>query len=221
MVREDLNRKPERTGFKRKKKDGDVYKRKGEKDMPIDTSTIEGFDSMTAEQKVDALLKVEIPEKVDMTQFVPKDQADKFASEAAELKRQLRSKMTEDEAKTAQAEADRKDLETKYAELLRKSTVADHTAKFMALGYEEKLARETAEALFDGDMDKVFENQKKANEAAERKLRAAIVVQDPKPDGAGAAEMGESDLLKKAKEIGKEKAGSRKASEDVLNYYKV
>ena len=33
----------------------------------IDTSMIEGFDSMTADQKVEALLKAEVPEKVDLS----------------------------------------------------------------------------------------------------------------------------------------------------------
>ncbi len=48
-----------------------------------------------------------------------------------------------------------------------------------------KLARETAEALFDGNIEKVFENQQKANAAYEKKLRADLVKQDPKPAGAG------------------------------------
>ena len=38
--------------------------------MPtIDTSTIEGFEGMSAEQKVEALLKAEIPEKVDLSLY--------------------------------------------------------------------------------------------------------------------------------------------------------
>lgn len=99
----------------------------------IDISTIEGFDGMTAEQKVDALLKAEIPEKVDLSLYVSKDTADKYATEAAELKKQLKSKMTDDEAAKAQADADRKELEGKYTELLRKSTIAEHTARYIAM----------------------------------------------------------------------------------------
>ena len=54
--------------------------------MPtIDTSTIEGFEGMSAEQKVEALLKAEIPEKVDLSLYVSKDTADKYATEAAEV----------------------------------------------------------------------------------------------------------------------------------------
>lgn len=110
--------------------------------MPtIDTSTIEGFEGMSAEQKVEALLKAEIPEKVDLSLYVSKDTADKYATEAAELKKQLKSRMTDDEAAKAQADADRKALEDKYTELLRKSTIAEHTARYIAMpGYDEKLA---------------------------------------------------------------------------------
>ena len=113
--------------------------------MPnIDTSTIEGFAAMTAEQKVEALLKAEIPEAVDLSQYVAKKTFDEKATEAANLSKQLKAKMTDDEAAKAQAEADRKALEDKYTELLRKSTIAEHTARYIAMpGYDEKLARET------------------------------------------------------------------------------
>ena len=183
----------------------------------IDISTIEGFDGMTAEQKVDALLKAEIPEKVDLSLYVSKDTADKYATEAAELKKQLKSKMTDDEA---QADADRKELEGKYTELLRKSTIAEHTARYIAMpGYDEKLARETAEALFDGDMERVFANQQKANAAYEKKLRADLVKQDPKPDGAGCGEVGKNEAVEFAKKLGKQRADALKNANEGLKHY--
>jgi hypothetical protein len=186
----------------------------------IDISTIEGFDGMTAEQKVDALLKAEIPEKVDLSLYVSKDTADKYATEAAELKKQLKSKMTDDEAAKAQADADRKELEGKYTELLRKSTIAEHTARYIAMpGYDEKLARETAEALFDGDMERVFANQQKANAAYEKKLRADLVKQDPKPDGAGCGEVGKNEAVEFAKKLGKQRADALKNANEGLKHY--
>ena len=140
----------------------------------IDISTIEGFDGMTAEQKVDALLKAEIPEK----------------------------------------------LEGKYTELLRKSTIAEHTARYIAMpGYDEKLARETAEALFDGDMERVFANQQKANAAYEKKLRADLVKQDPKPDGAGCGEVGKNEAVEFAKKLGKQRADALKNANEGLKHY--
>lgn len=189
--------------------------------MPtIDTSTIEGFEGMSAEQKVEALLKAEIPEKVDLSLYVSKDTADKYATEAAELKKQLKSRMTDDEAAKAQADADRKALEDKYTELLRKSTIAEHTARYIAMpGYDEKLARETAEALFDGDMERVFANQQKANAAYEKKLRADLVKQDPKPSGAGGGNEEKDEAVEFAKKLGKQRADALKNANEGLKHY--
>lgn len=189
--------------------------------MNIDTSTIEGFEGMTAEQKVEALLKVEVPEKIDLAGYVKKDLFDKTASELAEAKKTLKGKMSEDEAAKAQADADRKALEDKYTELLRKSTIAEHTNRFIAMpGYDEKLARETAEALFEGNMDKVFENQQKANAVYEKKLRAEMVKKDPKPDGAGGDDQEKDSAVEFAKQLGKQRADALKsANEGLKNYF--
>ena len=49
--------------------------------MPtIDTTTIEGFDAMSAEEKLAAVLQIEIPEKVDLTKYIAKSTFDKKAS---------------------------------------------------------------------------------------------------------------------------------------------
>ena len=184
--------------------------------MPtISTESIEGFDSMTAEQKVEALLKVEVPDKVDLSGYIQKSQFDKVSSELAEAR-----KLSEDEAAKAQADADRKALEDKYTELLRKSTIAEHTARYIAMpGYDEKLARETAEALFDGKMDVVFANQQKANAAYEKKLRADLVKQDPKPDGAGGGTEEKDEAVEFAKKLGKQRADALKNANEGLKHY--
>lgn len=184
----------------------------------IDVTTIQGFDGMTAEQKVEALLKLDIPERIDMSKYVSKETADKYASEAAEYKKQLKGKMTAEEAAKAEQEKAMKEMQDKYNELLKQSTIANHTAKYLAMpGYDEKLARETAEALFDGNMDKVFENQKKANEAYEKKLKA-----DAMKGMKGPAKGDDDDLpenVEYAKQRGKARADALKASKDVLSHY--
>ena len=148
-----------------------------------------------------------------------KEVFDAKATEAANLSKQLKSKMTDDEVAKAQADADRKALEDKYTELLRKSTIAEHTARYIAMpGYDEKLARETAEALFDGNMEKVFENQQKANAAYEKKLRADLVKQDPKPSGAGGDEE-KDEALEFAKKLGKQRADALKNTSEGLKHY--
>ena len=189
--------------------------------MKISTDSIQGFAEMSDADKVTALLGLDLPDPVDMSQYVDKKTFDAKASEAANLSKQLKAKMTDDEAAKAQADADRKALEDKYTELLRKSTIAEHTARFIAMpGYDEKLARETAEALFDGNMDKVFENQQKANAAYEKKLRAEMVKQDPKPDGAGGDDQKKDTAVEFAKKLGKQRADALKsANEGLKNYF--
>ena len=189
--------------------------------MKISTDSIQGFAEMSDADKVTALLGLDIPDPVDMSQFVDKKVFDAKATEAANLSKKLKAKMTDDEAAKAQADADRKALEDKYTELLRKSTIAEHTARFIAMpGYDEKLARETAEALFDGNMDKVFENQQKANAAYEKKLRAEMVKQDPKPDGAGGDDQKKGTAVELARSLGKQRADALKtANEGLKNYF--
>jgi hypothetical protein len=78
-----------------------------------------------------------------------------------DLTSQLKEKMTEDEQKEAQ-----------YQQLLRDSEITKLEKSYLALGYGAELAKETATAQYDGDMEKVFANQEtfkneliKANDA--------------------------------------------------------
>ena len=188
--------------------------------MKISTDSIQGFAEMSDSDKVTALLGLDLPDPVDMSQYVDKKTFDAKASEAANLSKQLKAKMTDDEVAKAQADADRKALEDKYAELLRKSTISEHTARFIAMpGYDEKLARETAEALFDGNMDKVFENQQKANAAYEKKLRAEMVKSDPKPEGAGGGSEKTDTAVEFARQLGKQRADAIKSANEGLKHY--
>ena len=63
----------------------------------IDINAIEGYAEMSAEEKLAALESFEIPEP-DFTGYVKKELLDKASSEAASFKKQLREKMTEEEA---------------------------------------------------------------------------------------------------------------------------
>ena len=69
-------------------------------------------------------------------------------------------------------------------ESLRKDkTVSDHKARFIALGYDEALAAETATAFADGDMEKVFANQKKFLESHDKKIKDELRKGTPRPQG--------------------------------------
>lgn len=148
--------------------------------MKIDTSTIQGFDGMNAEQKLAALLGMDIPEP-DMSGFVRKDVFDAKASEAANLSKQLKAKMTDEEVAKAAEAAARQELEDKYNELLKRTTISDYKAKYLAMGYDEKLAADTAQAMADGNIEKVFSNAEKFKAELEKKIKADILKDTPRP----------------------------------------
>lgn len=175
--------------------------------MKLDVSTIEGFDKMTDAEKVAALMGMEVPDKVDMSLFVSKDIADKYATEAAELKKQMRTKMSEDEIKKAEEEARYKEIEEKYAELLKKETISTYTAKYLAMGYEQKLAADTAKALAEGNFEKVFANGEKAKAEMEKSIKADILRGTPKPGSFGGADgVTKSDIMKIKDSVERQKA---------------
>ena len=146
----------------------------------IDVTQIEGYETMTAEEKLKALEDFDVPDP-DYSGFVKKEQFDKTASELAAAKKQLREKMTEDEVVKQKEKEEREELESKYNKLLRESEITKHKAKLLALGYDETLADETATAMADGDSEKVFINQQKHLTAFEKKVRAEALKNTPKP----------------------------------------
>lgn len=118
-----------------------------------------------------------------------KNALSKSNSEAAEMKKQLREKMSAEELK-AKEDAEKMEALIKERDaLLREKTIAGHKANYLALGYDEKLANETAEAMANGEIDKVFANQKKHNEALEKKIRADVLKETPKPEGGNGSEI--------------------------------
>lgn len=193
----------------------------------MDTSSIAGYAEMTAEQKVAALEALEVPQP-DMTGFVKKELLDKAASEAAGYKKQLREKMTADE----QAEADRlakqqeaddryKELEEKFNQLQRQNVITEYKTKLVGLGYEEKLAGETAKAMAEGDMQKVFANQAKFMEARDKAQKAEALKKMSSSQGAGEDEGADNpeDPVALAKQLGKAKAAAGANTQTVLDRY--
>ena len=158
--------------------------------MKIDTTLIPNFDELPEEAKA-AILEMEFAEAPDMSQFVAKAVFDKKASEAAELSKQLKSRMTQDE----QAEAKRAEalaaMQSELESLRADKAISEYTAQFLALGYGEKLAKSTAEALHQGDMATVFKNQATFTTEREKALKAEMLKNTPVPP-AGNGEKGPS-----------------------------
>lgn len=165
--------------------------------MPkIDTSTIPGYAEMSPEEKLAAL---EGYEYNDNAEELEKQRAavTKANKEAAESKRLLKEKQSDEEKKAQEEAEERERIQKENAELKEKVAVSENTAQLIALGYPADLAAETAKAMFDGDNAKVFANQKKFMEEQEKKLKAELLDKTPKPPaGAGGAEMKKEDFAK-------------------------
>ena len=163
--------------------------------MKIDTNQIPNFDSLPEDVK-NAILDMDIGDAPDMSQFVAKHVFDKKASEAAELSKQLRSRMSEEEAKATKEAEERAALLARVTELEREKTITGYTNSFLSLGYDEKTAKATAEALASGDMDLVFINQKKHIDTREKLLRAELLKETPPPTGGKVVTKTREDILK-------------------------
>ncbi len=154
--------------------------------------TIENYENMTPEEKL-AALEAYDPEKDG---FVSKTLFDKTSSEAANYKKQLREKQSDEEAKAAREAEERAALVSRVAELEKEKTINGYVNSFLSLGYDEKTAKETAEALATGDMDLVFINQKKHTENREKLLRAELLKETPLPAAGKTVTKTREDVLK-------------------------
>ena len=150
--------------------------------MKIDTNKIQGYADMTPEEKLKALEGYEMADP-DYSGYVKKEVFDKTASELADSKKQLREKMSADEIKAKEDAEKQEKLQSDYDALLKKVSISENKAKLLALGYEDKLASDTAEAMVEGNLEKVFANQKKHLEGVEKKIREDVLRNTPKPEG--------------------------------------
>lgn len=142
--------------------------------MKID---IENYENLTPEEKIAAL-------EANFTSVAQiKATADKAASEAASYKKQLREKQTDDEVKAAERDAKFAEIMAEVESLRHEKMVGTYTASYLAMGYDEKLAKVTAEAMAKGDTETVLKNQKIHLEAREKALRTELLKQTPPPAG--------------------------------------
>lgn len=147
---------------------------------------IENYENMTPEEKLAALEAFD-PEKEG---FVPKATFDKTASEAAAFKKQLREKQTAEEAQAEKDREEREALLARVEELEREKTTNAYVTSLLGLGYDEKMAKATADALVKGDIATVFANQKTYIESREKALRSELLDTTPAPVGGGKADAG-------------------------------
>lgn len=168
----------------------------------IDTTKIEGYEQMTPEQKLSALEGFEYEDNAAEVERL-KNANSKANSEAAEWKRKHNALISEEEKKK-QEDADAFAKMQQELEALRNDkTVSEYKAKFIAQGYAEALAEDTAKALAAGDTAKVFANQQKFLEEYAKSVKADALKKTPKPAaGSGSTEIDYDKLIEEARQSG-------------------
>lgn len=140
-------------------------------------------EGMSVEDIEKALESIEMPNDGSAEIERLKNALSKSNSEAADYKKQLREKMSAEEKKTKDDAEKWDELQSKYDALLKESEISKNKARLLALGYDDALATEVAEAMSEGDTDKVFAAQKKHLDSVGKKIREEVLKDTPKPTG--------------------------------------
>ena len=151
--------------------------------MRIDTTKIENYEQMSAEDKLKALEEFDFPapEAKEESEEVKKLKTalSKANSDAAEWKRQFREKQTEQE----RTEAERKEREAAVEEelrtLRRDKTVSGYVANCLALGYAQDLALRAAEAMADNNAAEIMKCQQEFLDAKTKEIEANALNRQP------------------------------------------
>lgn len=177
-------------------------------------------EGMTAEELTNALSGIDMPTDQSAEIERLKGVISAKNTEAADWKKKYQGTLDEATKQAQEKEEEHNALLERVKTLERENTVNSYVASYVSMGYDEKLAKETAEAIADGNMAKVFENQKKHQEVMEQRIKAEALRNSPRPGGSsGSDDDGEDEAIKLARQIGKTKAESNKTSQSVLQNY--
>lgn len=116
----------------------------------------ENAENPTPETKAETKPSEQNPDAETLAKY--KRLLDKANSEAADYKRQLRAKMSDDERKAIEVEESRKAMEAELAEYKKRDTINNYKLGFMKAGFDEATATKNAEAVANGDFDTMFAN---------------------------------------------------------------
>ncbi len=154
----------------------------------IDISSIDGYESMTAEDKIKALESFEYNDNsAELERY--KSAVSKANSEAASWKKKHNELLSEDERKKQEQSDSIAQMQKELDELREGKKISEYKAKFIAQGYDETLAEDTAKAMATGNIEKVFANNQKFLDDYAKNVKAGALKKTPRP-AAGQGEVG-------------------------------
>lgn len=140
----------------------------------IDTTKIDGYENMSAEEKLAALEGYEYEDNASELEK-QKNLLSKANSEAADYKKKYNALLDDDKKKQNEKEEETKKMQEELETLRKEKKVSDYKANFIAQGFEEGLADKAALALADGDMESYFKYHKQHTEAYKKKVEADLI----------------------------------------------
>lgn len=114
------------------------------------------------------------------------------ASEASEWKKKYQEKLTDEEKAKLQYE----EIVKRNQELEKNAKVASFKAEYIRIGYGDDLAKETAEAMANGDMVKVLANQKLYNDELKKNYEIEKLEKTPQPPAGDKKTITKDEFLK-------------------------
>lgn len=165
-------------------------------EISIDTNTIEGYAEMSVEEKLTALENYkfnDVSEELETAKLENKklkDATNKATHDRSMIDKELKALKEQVSQGEGAKDTALAELQAKYDALARINTVSEYKANLVSQGYDMELATETAEAMADGDMKKVFENNQKFIEAHDKAMKADLLKQTPRPGVGGTGDPG-------------------------------
>lgn len=168
--------------------------------MRIDVSKINGYEDMSAEDKISALEAFEYEDYSEEAKKF-KNAFDKASHELSDAKHQIKDAQD----KAGKGNSDLEELRKEFAEYKasteREKRISRLTSMYVAKGYDVDLASETATAYVDGNDDVVFANERKWLEAYGKQIKSDILKQTPKPGQGGTGKQAPAMTLEKFRKL--------------------
>ena len=155
----------------------------------IDTSTIAGYEAMSAEEKLNAVLGIDVDDGSAEIERL-KGLVSKANSEAASWKKKHNDQLSEEEQKQNQVTETIDNLQRELETLRKEKTVSTYTAKLLENGFNAEEAGKAASALADGKMDAFWSHLASYKTNMEKTIRAELQSQNKDPGGSGGSTVG-------------------------------
>lgn len=150
----------------------------------LDTSKIEGYAEMSAEDKIKALEELEIEDNLAEVERY-KNANSKANSEIAEQKKKIRELESQLNSGASDSEKKMAELEEQINSLKREKMVTERKASFIGLGMTEDSALKASEAFTNGDSDSFFTEIKSFMTEHDKVFKAELLKTTPKPGSEG------------------------------------